>query len=419
MNDSYSIEDLVIINVTLDDIYNIISDTYTETISNDDLLSLLDFLAQLIVYCGLGIYILLLIFSHWYYYSIAKKCCDMPNYASLFRWIQSMIDFWTDVIFAIVLYLQDTDLNLNYLLFYASMIFTILPYILSLLIAVYWIVRWNRWKNEPNRLKTYLNKYEMIILLCSLITGGGGFFTTIELFQSKLMSNLFGVFYISLKKEEFNQLRYYKFFTVIICENIPQFIIQCLFLHNSYSKVNINDETQGLAIVFITLILTLISLLMALLSIITYFIKQVISNNKSGFMYQTNIAGHFKIDCQKLNKHHLFAHNKISKCLKQVFDGNYHRKNSLNGYDMHPWVGRNDVFYTFEVYWIQDNRLLNCVTIYFDLYVLTMETNHANVMKEMVSLLNQMVNVNLLKQSNSLSPACQALTKVKKNIVST
>ena len=115
-------------------------------------------------------FILVCIASLCYYYKIAKKRCDLPNFINLFRYFQNLIDFWTDCIFVIILHLKmiDDDDNENnnsqqqeicYYLFHFAVTFVALPYLLSCYYALNWIIRWNRWKQDnPVRLKKIFTK---------------------------------------------------------------------------------------------------------------------------------------------------------------------------------------------------------------------------------------------------------------------
>ena len=57
---------------------------------------------------------------------VGKLCvwtiADVPNYSCVLIYIQTVADFWTDVLFCITMYLKN---NLVY--FYSSVIFTISP----------------------------------------------------------------------------------------------------------------------------------------------------------------------------------------------------------------------------------------------------------------------------------------------------
>ena len=119
-------------------------------------------------------------------------------------------------------------------------------------------MRWNRWEeDDPVRLKQYLQKYDILLLFLTIF---GGFFSAIDLLRSKFLYH--DAFYFPLKKNEYNMLRYPRFINLILFENIPQFIIQLIYI---FGTNYVENNIDGISIVFISLALTSVSLLFGFL----------------------------------------------------------------------------------------------------------------------------------------------------------
>ena len=67
------------------------------------------------------------------------------------------------------------------------------------------------------------------------------------------------MFNLPLRNDEYNKLRHFRFVNIVICENIPQFIIQIIYL-------NIIKLDNQSTMVYISLIITLIGLLFSIQS---------------------------------------------------------------------------------------------------------------------------------------------------------
>lgn len=63
--------------------------------------------------------------------------CDKFLYGNIVAYVSSAFDFWTDLLLVFLLYCR-----CEYILFYASCVFTIVPFMLSLGFIIYWIQRW-------------------------------------------------------------------------------------------------------------------------------------------------------------------------------------------------------------------------------------------------------------------------------------
>ena len=181
--------------------------------------SISDVIAQMdIITLIIGIAILILIICiccfrlcHRTIFSCANGA-DIPDYFALVRYIHSVTDFWTDIFLCYALYISQ-----KWNLFYASLIFTIIPLLCSIILVIYWIHRWRSFGKQiysiSHRLVDYLDSYAIALGFLSIM---GDFPTTIWLLQSRLFyANIFN---LSLKKKEFQTLIAWRFINVTLLE---------------------------------------------------------------------------------------------------------------------------------------------------------------------------------------------------------
>ena len=137
------------------------------------------------------------------------KGSDIPNYSPVFQYVQSVIDFWTDVLFAYSMYLKEERLY-----FGLALTFTALPLICSVVLIIYWIYRWRTMTSiVSQRITDYLQRYSMSLILLTLF---GNFGSAMGLVRSRFM--LSPRFMFSLKKTETERLKVWKFVNVTLLE---------------------------------------------------------------------------------------------------------------------------------------------------------------------------------------------------------
>ena len=168
----------------------------------------IDLIARYMVYGAGGVAVLLFMF--WGCHgTLYWKGSDVPNYGAVFRYVHSVVDFWSDVLFVYCMYLYGKDL-----LFYGSALFTVLPLLCSILLAIYWIYRWRTMiASVPQRIADYLGKYSMALILFMIL---GNFTSAVELVQSKLFHHT--MFNFPLKIDENEQLRVWRFVNITLLE---------------------------------------------------------------------------------------------------------------------------------------------------------------------------------------------------------
>ena len=347
----------------------------TETpisLSNAKLLSRWNDTGTYVVFGGLCLGLLICGYA-LYIQTKTKKVADNMNFIAIFRFISQSLDLWTDLSFCIILYIQQ-----QMQLLYSSLVFLIIPYLMSCIVSIYWIIVWNNWKHDhPHRLKNYLKSYEIFIILLSVF---GGFYATVDLLRSKLF--YLRLFYLPLKRDEYEKLQYLRFINFVILENIPQFMIQLWYLFFTSSS-NGSGGDKFLPIVFVALFMTIVGLLFGMLKVLKKLMEEncvysCLSRNekfskkhnswlmklRDDYDIKTKINCQFVIECSKprFRQAHGFCHKKMGNSLKMVLDTCKDKK---------YWHGRNNVFYTIECYHIESQYHLNRLTVFFELNLFT------------------------------------------------
>ena len=165
----------------------------------------------MIIFVIIGIIIVILRSLHG---KVLWKGSDVSNYNDVLRYIQSMMDFWTDVFFAYTMYLKNQE---KY--FIASLLFTIIPMVCSITFVIYWIFGWRRVTSIsvsiaiPQRIIDYLHDYSMTLILFTILANFG---SAVQLCQSRFLLN--PMFNFSLKKSENDRLRIWKFINNTLLE---------------------------------------------------------------------------------------------------------------------------------------------------------------------------------------------------------
>lgn len=145
------------------------------------------------------------------------NCCwkgsDMFDTSAAGRYITSVIDFWTDVLFAFRLSSEahgSTTSVGNFQienLYLFSMVFVVVPLISSMIFVIYWIYKWRaKTVSVSHRITNYLAKYSPFLVLLSVL---GSFHSAMELVRSKLFA--LNIFNFPLKQKEYNRLWIWRF----------------------------------------------------------------------------------------------------------------------------------------------------------------------------------------------------------------
>ena len=130
--------------------------------------------------------------------------CDKPNYAAIFAFFWNLGDFYSDIIFAFVLFFKGHDL------WYFAMTFAVIPFIISCIVLMKQIREWN---NSVFYISYYVNKYDAFLIRVTLITG---FYTCVELARSKIF--YFKRCCLPLKDVDYIKIQNWRIFNTVLLE---------------------------------------------------------------------------------------------------------------------------------------------------------------------------------------------------------
>ena len=134
---------------------------------------------------------------------------DMPDYIALLAYFAGMMDFWTDLLFCYSMYLVS-----EMILFYLSLLFVIIPLIMSIILLIYFINYWRKLNCLIHkRITDYLAKYSLLLIVLTII---GGFYPSIKLIQSRI--GYLKMFNFSLKKIEKERIIFWRFINITLLE---------------------------------------------------------------------------------------------------------------------------------------------------------------------------------------------------------
>lgn len=167
--------------------------------------------------CLFGSLLLPVVIFGWsYVYHSQRKFigCDKPNYFAIFAAFWTFGDFYSDIMFCMVLLLLN-----NYLLYF-SLCFSIIPHIIGNILA---LVHIHKWSNYNIYISKYINRYDWLLITVSAIAG---FYSSIELARSK-------IFYISkfsmqLKREDYEKIQNFRLLNTVILELSRSLILICM-----------------------------------------------------------------------------------------------------------------------------------------------------------------------------------------------
>ena len=303
------------------------------------------------------------------YSNCGNKGSDGPNLFAIFHFAQNVADLWSDLLFVIVLYVDDAVEDFVFLFCLA---FVLVPYFISCCIGVYCITRWRlSLGSENKRLVTYLKSYDVFMYGLTAIAG---FYASVNLCRSKLL--YLDMFNLQLIDQEMLKLSNYRFVNVVLLENVPQFVIQVYYL------INITSSTNGgsYEIVFVSMTFSVISIIAACLSQASRICNQC-RKRSDKFGHQIYLTGNFIICSGTLQKSHAFAHKKIENCISHVLD-------TCN--DAKQWAYRSDVDATINVYFIENQiKTLNQMQVRFRIKLSTM-ADYGPIAKAMTRNMNAM-----------------------------
>ena len=300
------------------------------------------------------------------HYKCKKQKFDTPKYFVFWTFFQNAGDFWSDLFFSLILLFDK-----YYFLSLLSFVFTMFPFIMQLIVAVYFVLKWKHWKQDNQiRLQNYVNKYEVVMYLLTMV---GGFYNTIDLIKTNAF--YLSIFSFPLKVEEADQLRKYRFSNIVLFENLPQLAIQILYIFGFGRVFNVfgssNDDGKEIdqlsPIVFVSMMFSILSIVFASVKECSRVCDNICtsrtnSNALSGnHTHETTIKASLVIKSTKLVPNHVFCKGKVGKCLHGTLDTCSNAR---------KWTGRSDFVYFIEVYYISELIYgLNQLEAFFDVKI--------------------------------------------------
>ena len=329
-------------------------------------------LSYLLIFIAAIMVVIIVVAAFIYHKCVNSKGCDRPDFVAIFRFVNNCANFVINILFTFVLF----DQNSKYSSINAVFVFS--PHLLSCMVGLYWIERW-RVRKDWHLLK-YLSKYDGLIYISSVIFG---FYSTINLLQSKLFGLKVFNFEISQKKSDYNdwtQLQNYRFVNLIILGTVPQMIIQILYITSSNDIENgYKSPVADMALIF--------SLLSLTIGIMVQFsrICQHFRHRNVKFLHNNIVTCRLFIKCDSLHGYHECTHNKLESCLNGVL------RLSSSLMDLHH---RLDTSFCINVYHIESNiELLKSMIVMFEMNILSDEydANNKN------SLLSDLIIENIVR----------------------
>ena len=316
------------------------------------------------IFCltGVGLVLFVSSFVHFYVYlkKLKKKLMDKPNIYAIFKCVHNISDLWTDFIFTIILYLQKDELgdinSSGYILWIVSLVFFVLPFILQCGLVLWYIQVWQDRVRSWTSLNNYPKQRQWFIILFTLVCG---FYATIELTRSKIF--YLKLFHSQLSESYYKEIRNFRFINVVIIENIPQMIIQCIYVVN-YS----NDM-----FVYLSMLLSGLSILLACLAHFSYCVSEY--RHKSQYQKHVTIDLRMKVQHPNLGYSHMFCNDTFEGVWK-AFLGLNEQLNLMKrlddiSYDIETvYISsskqmKGSMFITIRIeLWTNDNALVNKVS---------------------------------------------------------
>ena len=246
------------------------------------------------------------------------RFADLPQYWAVFACFWNIGDFYSDCTFVVILY---DAMNSNWgdgddkyypygYLFYASLAFTVIPHFLSNLLTLHFL---NESRKYNIYLSKYVNRYDWLLITLSVI---GGFFAAIEMCRSNLF--YLSMLNLQLRKEKYDKIKSWRFWTVVCFENIPQITIQCLYIYYKLKESNDIGEQFNL-ILFNAMLFSILSLTFGLVWKLNKMIKM---NSESNYRYTYRKKKNYRIiiGSPYVEKWHGFTRRKLEDILNQLLE---------------------------------------------------------------------------------------------------
>ena len=247
----------------------------------------------------------------------------------------------------------------------------LIPFILSTVFGIYLIGKWKLMnKNICRRLYHYLKNYETFLLVLSVFVG---FYSAVDICQSRLyylhLTNL------SLTRNEYSAIKYYRTGNIVLLENLPQFIIQSYYIFATDNNDSLNE------IAVISLAFSILSIVISIIVRVNELLTQY--KFKILFKHKSKVGASFIIESDKINKYHIFSNECIANCLE----------NGLR-FALHEQFDKFGTLLTIEVFYIE--RLNeNQINVYLTLRFYS-NVNDDNINDNLIKQIKQsLTNINI------------------------
>ena len=164
---------------------------------------------------------------------------------------------------------------------FVSIGFIVIPIFLSL----FQLYSTSKYEWKDIRIRSWLQKYSTILFIFAVLFGSS--FTAIYIVNSCAINNI-KLFNMGLTDRELKKFNTKRIYSTVLFENIPQLIIQTLYIY-SFNGFN-NDNTSN-SIDAITISSILFSVLSITISILTLCLQQSISDEQEYIIISMDIIG--------------------------------------------------------------------------------------------------------------------------------
>ena len=314
----------------------------------DDFTSQIDTASEITLLVTVGVLVLGSI-SHLARVKHFENRSDPGNVLHFIKFVRAVADKVTDCLFSVLLYLhfnQGKGLLISFC-FTTSVVTLLFPWILSIIASLYFTTKWNRWQYmNPTRLTIFMKKYKILFNGASFVAD---FYTTLDLFRSKLLC--LSMFFLPLTQHEYIEASKLKFIIVLILENIPQLIIQFIYLLKFSS-----DSSQLTA--YVSLVFTVSGVFIAIIGNCANLLQYIYPTHDR-YLNKTIMNIGIAIKSTKLKKIHAICHNKM----KQIFDDWMIKYNK-------QIIEMSDINYDIDVYFIKNQiESFDTMTVYLQLFI--------------------------------------------------
>ena len=273
---------------------------------------------------------------------------DRPRYSYVLKLFWNIGDFYSDVIFAMVLLIS------NHYLFIYGMFFTLTPHIISNMICLYCMFSWR--EHDVYYITKYINKYDWFLIVISVFAG---FYSAVEIAQSRLF--YFPIFGLQIRYNEYAKQKSWRFFNNVLFEfsfcfhcfvgtfvgYLLHALVGCVFSVLCLEYFHIGRNAPQLVIqiiyaadtgldfiVFSTMLFSTLSLVIGILQQLSRWsrMKQYKSESNVNYFLQIHI------ECTHLKSYHQYTHYVLGASLAHTLSIEKHATEVYYIYRTHDGI---------------------------------------------------------------------------------